>query len=99
MIQAGTRISRIAGPPSSGKSAALFLAAISGVPVLPRRITSVRHIDSRIGWTSSSRLFGSSYPCLAGLLDVRPWTERGAPAWVYYNGVGAAEQASRLEKG
>jgi hypothetical protein len=33
MIQAGTTTSRIAGPPSSGKSVCLFRAATSGVPV------------------------------------------------------------------
>jgi len=37
MIQAGTLTSKIAGPSSSGKSACLFRAAISGVPVLQGR--------------------------------------------------------------
>ncbi len=33
MIHAGTLTSRIAGPPSSGKSLSFYRAAISGVPV------------------------------------------------------------------
>ncbi len=37
MIHAGTLTSRIAGPPSLGKSASLLRAATSGVPVLQGR--------------------------------------------------------------
>jgi hypothetical protein len=37
MIQSGTLTSKIAGPPSLGKRASLFDAAISGVPVLQGR--------------------------------------------------------------